>query len=197
MIEQADMAKLLGRSLTATETDNYELYLNIATDRLEQLLCISLLYADEERTFESRLDYRTVYVDPFHEITSVSIDGETVDEDDYVIKQNNRFSGDWYNIIEFAKKRRGENIVVDANWGFATVPYDLQSLLAKLFAQVGVEQKSDNSVKSKKIEDFTVTYKDGDTYSELVADNQATISKYAQCEKAIRHGAVYVRPIRY
>lgn len=208
MITEAEMAILLNRSLTDAESDNFDLYLNIATERLEQLLCLNLDTTSGERTFGTRLDYRTVYIDPFTEITSVEIDGNVVDEADYTVKQNDKFNGSWYNIIEFDRRQTGENIVVDAEWGFevtegdpdvSLAPNDLKLLLAKLFAQGSVEQTSDSNIKSKKIEDFTVTFKDGATYDEFVLSNSATIEKYSQCnQSAIRHGAVNdIRPFYY
>lgn len=191
MLKIEQMPKLLGRALTDRETANYDLYLKIATQHLEELLCMTLCGDDSERTFGTRLGYRTVYVDPFIEIESVTIDDDEVDAADYTVKQNDKFNGAWYNIIEFDTKRRGENIVVDADWGFRTCPTDLQLLLAKLFAQGTVEQTSDNQVKSKKIEDFTVTYKDSSTFDELVLANSATIEKYSQCNQGqVRHGSV-------
>ena len=42
IISQTDMSAYLGRALTTTETDNYQLYLNLAQTRLEDLLCDEL-----------------------------------------------------------------------------------------------------------------------------------------------------------
>lgn len=42
IITQTDMAALLGRSLTTTESTNYDLYLKIAIARLEDLLCLTI-----------------------------------------------------------------------------------------------------------------------------------------------------------
>lgn len=192
MLTEAEMVKLLGRSLTTLETTNFTLYLDIATQRLSELLCMDFSTTAGERTFETRLDYRTAYIDPFTAITSVEKDGETVDSDTYTIKQFDKFNGTWYNIIEFDDKQTGENIAVTATWGIGTLPSDLQLLLAKLFAQNSIEQTADNQVKSKKIEDFTVTFKDGTTYDELVLNNASVIYKYSQCNQGyIRHGRVY------
>lgn len=191
MLTEVQLSKLLNRSLSDAETTNFDLYLKIATQRLEDLLCMTVCKEAGERTYESRYGYRTVYVDPFTSMNSVEIDGDEVDEDDYTIKQNDKFNGSWYNIIQFDTKRTGQLITVDAEWGFKTLPSDLQLLLAKLFAQGTIEQTSDNTIKSKKIEDFTVTFKDGATYDEFVTVNSATIQKYSQCnEGAIRHGAI-------
>jgi hypothetical protein len=142
---------------------------------------------EEERIYESRIGYRTLYVDPFTDITSVSIDGN--ETTDYVVKQFDRRNGSWYNVIEFDRKQDGKDVTVDADWGFDKLPVDLQTLLAKLFAQGSVEQTTDNQVKSKKIEDFAVTYKDAATFDEFVLANRSTIDKYSNCQQGyIRHG---------
>lgn len=194
MIDKADMPIYLGRSLSTLEDTNYTLYLKIATQRLEDLLCVSLETTSGERTFITRENYRTVYIDPYSVLTTVKIDGNEVDADDYVKKQNDRFNGSWYNIVEFDNKQsKSQKIVVNATWGFGeTPPDDLLTLLAKTFAQGTIEQTSDNSVKSKKIEDFSVTYKDSATFDEFISVNQAVIDKYSQCNQGeIRHGRVY------
>lgn len=195
MLSEEKLAELLGRSLTSVETANFETYLNIATQKLEELLCVDLSHSDDEedRTFGTRNGYRTVYVDFYTTITSVTRDGETVDSSTYVSKQNDRFNGTWYNILEFEKRQDGSNIVVNADWGFDEdeAPEDLLMLLALLFAQVSVDQKVDGQVKSKKIEDFTVTYKDSSTTQELIAGNSTAFGKYGQCDVgAIRNGRV-------
>lgn len=191
MLKPETVSKLLNRSLTSAETENFKLYLKIAMQRLEELLCMDLCGDQDERTYETRYGYRTVYIDPFTEVTSIKIDGETVSADKYTVKQNDKYNGSWFNVIEFDTKRRGENITVDAAWGFGSCPADLQVLLARLFAQGSTEQKSDNQVKSKKIEDFSVTFKDGATYDEFVLANAAIIDKYSHCNVgAIRNGSV-------
>lgn len=199
MLSKEQVSTLLNRPLTTAEDTNFKLYLNIAMERLEELLCLTLCGDDGERTYETRLGYRTVYVDPFTDITSVSINGDEVDSDGYTIRQNDKFNGSWYNIIEFDRKRNIQKITVDADWGFGSLPYDLQTLLAQLFNQGTIEQTADNNIKSKKIEDFTVTFKDNATYDEFVNANSSVISKYSQCNQgAIRHGSVkeydYIRP---
>lgn len=192
LLTKAQVATLLGRSLTTAEDTNFTTYIKIAEQRLQELLCMDLCGDGGERTYDTRYGYRTVYVDPFTDMNSVSIDDEEVSSDDYIIKQNDKYNGSWYNIIEFDTMRTGQRIVVDAEWGFGTMPVDLQLLLARLFAQGTVEQTSDSQVKSKKIEDFTVTFKDSATYDEFVLSNSATIGKYSQCNQStVRHGSVW------
>lgn len=201
MLTKAQLAALLNRSLSSAEDTNFDLYLKIATSRLEALLCMQVCSDGGERTYESRYGYRTVYVDPLTDVTTITIDGEEVSEDDYTLKQNDSLNGSWYNAIEFDTKRTGENIVVDADWGFDSLPVDLQLLLARLFAQGSVEQVSDGQVKSKSIEDFSVTFKDSATYDEFVTSNSSVINKYNLCNQGvIRHGFIWgyddLRPVR-
>lgn len=47
IISQEDMAALLGRPLSKTETNNFEIYLQIALLRLDDLLCIKIEDMDE------------------------------------------------------------------------------------------------------------------------------------------------------
>lgn len=189
MLTAEQLSKLLNRSLTDAETANFELYLKISVQRLEELLCMKVCKASDDRSYQSRYGYREVYVDPFRDIVSVTIDDEEVTE--FTTKQNDNLNGTWYNIIEFDTKRTGEKIVVDAAWGFNQLPVDLQLLLARLFAQGSVEQTSDSQVKSKSIEDFSITFKDNATYDEFVLGNASIIDKYSQCNQSgIRHGAV-------
>lgn len=201
MLSKAQLATLLNRSLSSAEDTNFDLYLKIATSRLEELLCMRVCSDGGERTYESRYGYRTVYVDPLTDVTSITIDGEDVSEDDYTLKQNDSLNGSWYNAIEFDTKRTGENIVVDADWGFDSLPVDLQLLLARLFDQGSVEQTSDGQVKSKSIEDFSVTFKDSATYDEFVNSNSSVIKKYNLCNQGIiRHGSIWgyddIRPVQ-
>lgn len=191
-LSQAKMAQLLGRSLTSLETSNYSLYLKIAVQKLEELLCMNLTIGDGEREYDTRIGYKTLYVDPFTEITSLSVDGDEVDADDYYVSQNDKRNAHWYNTIVFDTVQTGEVVTIDADWGFGdSCPTDLELLLARLFAQNSVEQTADNQVKSKKIEDFTVTYKDNSTLEQVVAANSGVISKYSICNQGyIRHGRV-------
>lgn len=43
IIPQDEMAAYLGRALSATETENFELYLKLAQTRLEDLLCAKIV----------------------------------------------------------------------------------------------------------------------------------------------------------
>lgn len=191
-IEQVE--KLLGRSLTSNEVTNFDLNIKIAIERLEKLVCFTLCDSGGQRIYPARYGYRTQYIDPCTSVESVKIDG--VATTDYVLRCQDSYNSDWYDCIEFTNALRGELVAVDGDWGFDTVPYDLQLLIARLFAQCSLEQETDNAVKSKSIEDFSVTYKDAPTFDEFISTNQTIINKYSQCNIGmIRNGNV--QPIQY
>ena len=189
MLTKEQMAALLGRSLTSTEDTNFSQYLEIAIARLSNLVCFRPEVAASEasataRKFASRDGYRTLYVDPFTGTPTVTIDGETLTT--FVVKQNDSYQGDWFNSIEFDDRLSGERVEVTATWGFdSELPDDLAAVLAGLF---GIHETEVSMVKSKKIEDFSVTYNDGAKLDELVAAHEGTLRKYAQCERAVLHG---------
>lgn len=120
-ISQEQMAALLGRPLATAETENYDLYLQIALLRLNDLLCIKI----EE---------------------------------------------------------------------MASIPADLQLLIARCFATITQEQSmaANHGINKKQVEDFSISY-EADPSSPMVLfvdQNSATIEKYGACQGSIRSGKV-------
>lgn len=186
-MNQAKLAALLGRPLTQTEVDNLDLYLQIAKERLGDLICSDLCDQDN-RFYTIREGYETVFTDIFTDITSVKLDGEVFT--DYEVYQNDRRNGQWFNSIVLNKCYSGE-VEIEADWGFGGMPVDVQLLLAKLFGLVGSMNTSNGNIKSKKVEDFSITFGDTDVYDQFVTENHATIDKYSQCNVGyIRHGVL-------
>lgn len=75
IISKENMAKLLGRSLSTTEDNDYELYLDIAIMRLEDLLCLKSL------PDELPVDMQLLVARCFGVIaTEQSVDGENIKE---------------------------------------------------------------------------------------------------------------------
>jgi len=194
MIDAEQLAKLLGRPLTSVEVANVELYLDIAYERLELMICSTVDSIAEERTYDGRDGYSTVFTDIFVEVSSVVVDGKTLDPSDYSIRQWNKRNAAWYNSIVLKNKLCGNaEVVIDATWGFAedTMPGDLQSLVAQLFALVSSMNKGNGNVKSKKVEDFSVSFNDNSVYNQFVIDNAATIRRYSLCNIGkVRNGKV-------
>lgn len=179
---QAKLEALLGRPLTTIEAENLDLYLEIAKDRLSELLCTSLSCTAGTRDFETRENYSTVFTDVFTEVFSVKIDDTEVDPDTYTKMQFDNRNGDWFNSIVFKTPAHCNRVVtIDAAWGFDKYPADLGLVLAKLFAVTSTV--SNAGIKSKKIEDFTVTFKDDaiSPQDQFLLDNSLIINKYSQC----------------
>lgn len=119
IITQQQVSALLGRSLTAIEANNFDMYIKIATERLEDLLCVTLT---------------------------------------------------------------------------TPLPEGLQLLLARCFATIGQEQAmtANSGVKSKKVEDFSVTYDENSTepMEAFVKQNSVALEQYSECQASIRQGKV-------
>lgn len=199
-MNQAKLEALLGRPLTPTEQTNQRLYLKIARESLEGLICTTVSCESEEaRAYNVREGYSTAFVDIFTELTEVKIDGTVIDPSKYSVRQWDKRSGSWYNAIVLNRKFRNcdREIEVTASWGFDSMPVDLQLLMARIFDHVGRQNSLDREINSKKVEDFTISYNHSsitmsDTlWASLVQDNATTISKYSMCDiPNVQHGRV-------
>lgn len=183
---QPELESLLGRSLTSIESTNLEKYLDIAEQRLENLLCIRFGEGTETRTYIAREGYKNVFTDPMTEVTTIEVDGE---EKDYTLKQWDDFNGDWKNQIVFDETLESGLVTVTAKFGYGNLPSDLKLLKARLFGNISTEQVSDSRVTQKRNEDYQVHYDTKSAWSALVSDNNSTIQKYSQCGlSVIAHG---------
>lgn len=198
MFTQDELEKLLGRSLTPVEVTNLELYLEIAEERLEQLICSRVNLIAEERTYDGRAGYSTVFTELFTSVTSVEVDGKALEASEYSIRQWDNRNGYWFNSIVLQHRLRKEaEVVVNGSWGFnsTTMPTDLQLLFAKLFALVSSMNKGNGNVKSKKVEDFTIAFNDNSVYDQFLIDNSTTIRKYSVCNVGyVRSGRTCSNP---
>lgn len=188
-MNQAQLEALLGRPLTTVEEANTTLYLEIATETLEKLLCTTINPATGSRTFDVREGYRTAYVDIFRTITEVKVDGNVIDTADYSKRQWDHRNGSWYNSLVFKRAFRDSDteIVVTGEWGFITsptydVPADLQAVLAGLFDLITKKNKLNPAVSSKQVEDFRINFVNGvNLTEEFVKTYGETIDKYSLC----------------
>lgn len=189
-MNKATLEAFLGRPLTSVEDTNIKLYTSMAYNMLARLLCSTICSSTEARYFDARAGYRTLFTDIFSSINSITVDG--VEVTDYVMKQNDNRNGDWFNSIVFTDKMVNSEILIDANWGFDKVPTELQDLTAKLFNLVSARNITDSRITTKKIEDFSVSYRDITPDDQLLADYSQVISKYSQCQLTgeVRHGSI-------
>ena len=195
-MKQDQLSKLLGRPLTPTEVSSFDLYLKIAQQSLEDLMCTVLCNQDDPKFYETRVGYSTVFTDIFTDLDEVKIDGKVIDQSKYSIRQWDRRNASWYNSIVFNKRFcKNEEIEVSATWGFKPMPVDLQAVLAGLFDLVTKKNKFDGTVKSKRVEDFHISLNtDVDFDSEFANKYGNTIRKYSLCDVGnIQHGKVHHR----
>lgn len=182
---QEQLEALLGRPLTSTEIANLTLYINIATLSLEEMICTSVAQVTEERTYDSRNGYKTVFTDLFTAVTVVKIDDVTQEASTYSKRQWDNRNGTWFNSIVFDDKVYCKEVKVTATYGWPTLadmPVDLQQLFAGLFGLVSKKNNTNSLVKSKQVEDFRITFKDDTTVTDQFAlDNASVIDKYSLC----------------
>lgn len=179
LISQSKLELLLGRSLTTAETAAFSTYLSIATETLEDILGYSLQNVTEEREFDARENYRTLFTGVFNNLDEVTLDDEEIDSTEYSSRQWDKRNGDWYNSIVFDEPQCGV-LTVSADWGFGNcMPNDLQLLLARLFNQISESNNSNGLVESKQVEDFRISYRtDVTQQDQFIADNASTLKKY-------------------
>jgi len=192
---EAQLIKLLGRPLTAIEKTNLTLYLDIATEALEELICSPIAPVTETRTFDIREGYSTVFLDILRSVTEVKIDGDIIDSSSYELRQWDKRNATWYNSLVFDTKFKSyqKEITVTGEWGFETTPYSvpsgLQVLLAGLFAQISKVNKTDSTIESKQVEDFRVTFNaDIDIDEDFMNKYRTLLNKYSVCNLGnLRH----------
>lgn len=195
-MDQEELEALLGRSLTSREVTNLDLYLEIAQESLEELLCISLDVDDssgepeeETRTFDIREGYSTVFTGIFTELSGVKVDGNATTN--YHTAFWDKRSNPYYNSIVLDEVG-GTEAEITGLWGFTEVPSDLKLLWAQLFANVSKKYMAGNrNVKRKKVRNFDITFGDLTDDQAFLDENQRTISKYSLCNIGyVLHGEV-------
>ncbi len=188
---EAQLIKLLGRSLTTVEKTNLTLYLDIATEALEELICSPIAPVSETRIFDIREGYSTAFVDILRSVTEVKIDGDIIDSSSYELRQWDKRTADWYNSLVFDNKFKSyqKEITVTGEWGFeTTTPSGLQVLLAGLFAQISKVNKTDSTIESKQVEDFRVTFNEIDIDEDFMNKYRTLLNKYSVCNLGnLRH----------
>lgn len=191
-----DISALLGRPLTPTEETNFDLYIDIAKTNLETLICTPVDEVSETRVFDTREGYTTLFTDIFWNVEEVKINGEAVTN--YSSRQWNKRDADWYNSLVFTSPftECQSEVEITADWGFtpssdaSSLPYDLQSVLAGLFAQITKRNKTDQTIQSKQVEDFRISFNTNINLDQAFYDTYGLIlSKYSLCDiPNLQHG---------
>lgn len=196
---QEELSNLLGRPLTTIEANNFDLYLDIAMENLEELTCTTFEFIEEERTFDVREGFSTAFVDIFTSASEVKLDDVVADVSDYHARQWDKRNSSWFNSLVFDDKLECQELKVTAEWGFdlqsgegSDLPADLQLVLAGLFALITKKNKYDGSVSSKQVEDFRINFNaDADLDDEFYQKYNKTLAKYGLCHISdLKHGKV-------
>lgn len=176
-----ELEKLLGRPLTPTEDANFSSYADITQEAAQDLLCMNLAEDPDSRLFNIRTGYSTVFTDLFKSVSEVKIDGDLVESSEYYTAFWDNRNLSYKNSLVF-DNLHGKLVEITADFGFDPLPLDLQRLLARAYAQsVAPTKKKNTSVKSKRVEDFWITYGDLSEDEEFIKTNSATIKKYSLC----------------
>lgn len=182
------LSALIGRPLSSVEDANFKLYMDIAKEQLEGLICSSLCDDVETKTYLSREGYSTLFTDIFNEVESVKVDGKIVTNfEKYQWSKNH---GEWFNSLVFdCAFSKPLKVEVTASWGFQSMPADLQLVLAGLFNLTATRMAFDPTIHSKRVEDFQVTYNSVNVDEALLNQYQKILSKYSLCDiPYVRHG---------
>ena len=185
------IAALLGRPLTASETANFSTLYSLALSRVSDMICSDITPSVEDtRTFELRTGYRTLNVPIFDEIQTLTVNGNELDNTYYKVKQGSSFNGDWYNSIVFNETHDCKTVEVTADWGFSSIPVDLQKLIAEQFGVLSTTIDADQ-VSRKQVEDFSIQFT-GTKSDAFTQKYSATIAKYSSCQtNNVQHGYTY------
>lgn len=182
-LTQENVAVLLGRPLSVSETTNFKVYIGNAILALGNILCTDLSQDNGSRYYEARQGYSTVYTGLFDDIFDVKVNGLRADPKDYYPALNGDRNSKVYNSIVFKTRfGREHSLEIDAEWGVCKYPRDLADLVAKQFAIQSQAFTVSGAVSSKKVEDFSINYDtDVTVESKFRKDNATTIAKYSQC----------------
>lgn len=189
-ITKEEMAKLLGRSLSDSETENYDLLLASAKSRLEAEVNSRIDSDDKEisRKYIANRGFRQLFVDPFSNLTSAKIDG--VVQSDVMEMNNDDLNASWFNSVKFAKRMCGHLVEVEAVWGYGSdLPGDLKLVWAQLFGAVSatsLDNRDENGrllsdISSESILSHSVSYGNSgavDDFTKIFAKNAQIIAKY-------------------
>ena len=180
------ISALLGRPLSSVEDTNFSLYLDIAFNAVSSMLCADIESKFDTQSFVPRKGYRTLNVPIFTEIDSVKLDGTSTTS--YEVRQGSSLNGEWFNSIVFDQPLFCQRVEVEADWGFYSLPTDLKMLVAQQFGMIK-DQLDADIVKSKGVEDFSITLKETTKTKAFAEKYAATIAKYSSCNAGnVQHG---------
>ena len=156
--------------------------MDTANSIIEQLTCLYLKAETAPRVYSVRNGYSTVFTDLFENVTAVTVDGQPVEYKAMFWDNQNATT---YNSIVLTDSCAKE-VTITATW---VIPTDLQLLTDGLSNTLTAAKAS--RIKSKKVEDFSVTFNDNTEVEQFALDNSAILAKYSICRVPnVQHGDV-------
>lgn len=96
--------------------------------------------------------------------------------------------------LGLAKTRVGDLICTNID-GLESIENDLLLVIARFFSALSKAQGYQGDVQSKKVEDFSVSYRDGyNPFEEAISQCRDILVKYSQCSSGIIHGKTIFTP---
>lgn len=159
--------------------------MSTATSIIEQATCLYLKAETAEREYAIRDGYSTVFTDLFEDVTEVTVDGNTITTDEYKAMFWDNRNASTYNSVVI-DCLHGDNVTIKAKW---VIPTELSDLITSLDTVLTSSKHS--RVKSKKVEDFSITLNENSDVEQFLLDNSAIIDKYSICSIGnVRSGKV-------
>lgn len=187
-IDKDKLEKLLGKTISVNAGHGLEEHLSVTESYLELMIC-SLVSGSEETqalTFKTRNGYSAVNTPIFRGEPTIKVDGVTVSSSKYeLVATGTKLPTEWYNSIVFNdRKLYGNKVKVTALWGFEALPDDLALVFAGIFDVITTTGENNTNIKSKKVEDFAVTFVDLESALDDVKRKYSIIlSKYSCCDE--------------
>lgn len=161
--------------------------MNTGQSIIEQVTGLYLKEETGARVYDVRAGHRTVFTDIFQDVTAVTVDGEPAE---YTPRMwDNRNATVFNSIVLDEQPCPGKELSVTAEW---IIPDDLADLISKLDAVIAASRHT--RVKSKKNEDFSVTFNDNTDVQQFLLDNAEVIARYSlKHVSQVQSGVLYDR----
>ena len=199
-ITKQQVERIINRSLTSVEEENFEDDIKNAASITKELLGIDWDVIGD-RSYDSREGYSTIFTDPYTSLTTVKKNDKTVAATDYHGANDDDRNSQIKNSIVFNRTLAScDTVTVAATWGFGEkLPVDLLKLIVAIWQQETspIIDTNKAEVRSKSIEDFSQTFDTSKTASERFKERYgSTIAKYQNRNNGsgIEHG--YIRSIQ-
>lgn len=175
-----NIATLLGRPLSSSETSNFDDLLSSAKSTIESVLGASLDSEEKTLVYRIRIGYKQQFICPFSSLTSAKLDGLPVDA---VPLNYDDYNAQWFNSILLDSVPKHGMLQVTAKYGYGDeLPLDIQKLVATMFAitSESVDVNNSGAITSESILNHSVNYAaaSSDGIARFILNNSSIIDRY-------------------